>query len=259
MEIGIIGAGNVAWNLVDALQGSPYRVVAIHSRTGTSAARLAGEFGIGHHGNSPSELPSSLDLVLVAGSDHSVAGIAQAYAGHAGSETVFAHTSGSIPLAALAPLGKQTGVFYPLQTFTRGQQVDWQEVPLFLEGPETVLERLRPLAAHLSNRVTVLDSAQRLQMHMGAVFASNFANFMWLKADELVRQLPGVDFQVYGPLIRECVAKALKLGPEGAHTGPARRGDQVTMQKHQELLGHQDQELYTLISRMIGEHFSSSQ
>lgn len=256
MKIGIIGAGNVAWNLVAALAGSRFEVVQIHSRGGESARRLAAEFGVPDTGREPGELRSDLDLVLIATSDHSVGDVATAYAEvSSNSKAIFAHTSGSIPLAQLAPLDATTGVFYPLQTFTKGHLADWKGIPVFLEGNPEAMTILNPLATHLSERVATLDSAQRLRLHLGAVFASNFANYMWLKAEEVVNDLPEADFSAYGPLIRECMTKALRYGPVAAHTGPARRGDQVTMDKHLELLEETDQELYRIVSMQIAARF----
>lgn len=259
MNIGLIGAGNVAWNLAHAFQGSPYKVRQVISRTRSRAAALAEEFGIESGGNVAEELRQDLDLALIATSDHSIGDVARALAPHRGSGTIFAHTSGSIALSTLAPLGPRVGVFYPLQTFTRGHSAEFSAIPIFLEGVDSVLEVLRPPAEFLSRRVEILDSRQRLQLHLGAVFASNFANLMWMVSEDVVGDLEGIDMQVYAPLIRECVDKALRYGPEQAHTGPAKRGDWVTMRKHLEILGAQDAqraELYKLLSEMIGKRFS---
>jgi predicted short-subunit dehydrogenase-like oxidoreductase (DUF2520 family) len=257
-KLALIGAGNLAWNLAGALKGSPYEVVQVFSRHLDSAFKISKDFPHIKGGFAPSQLRKDLDMVIVVTSDHGIADIARVYAPHKGENTVFAHTSGSIPLAALAPFGEGIGVFYPLQTFTKGHQADFSGIPIFLEGNETVLERLRPLAAHLSQRVSVLDSAQRLELHMGAVFASNFANFMWLLAEDILKGIGQPGLEVYAPLIRECMEKALRYGPAGAQTGPARRGDAVTMEKHMQLLMGRDPEraeLYARISGMISERF----
>lgn len=254
MRIGLIGAGNVGWNLVAGLANSPCAITQVLSRNGDSAQALAKEFDIPYAGASPSDLRSDLDLVLIATSDHSVAKVAKAIGTHF-PKTLFAHTSGSIPLQALEATESQIGVFYPLQTFTKGHPTDWKGVPIFLEGSSEVVEMLRPVAATLSDRVSEMDSAGRLRLHLGAVFASNFANYMWLQAQEVVGDLPEADFSIYAPLIREVVDKGLAMGPFAAHTGPARRGDEVTMQKHLDLLEGPQRELYRLLSEMIFARF----
>lgn len=255
MKIGIIGSGNVGWNLVAGLQGSDHEVLQVMSRRASSAEVLAKEFGIGAWSHRPEDLRQDLDLVLVATSDHSVSEVAMAYAAHRGPHTIFAHTSGSIPLSALSPLGSPIGVFYPLQSFTRGRLADWREVPMFLEGGEEVVGKMKPVAEHLSAKVSELDSEGRLRLHLGAVFAHNFANYMWLLAEDAVRDVPDGSLKMYEPLIRECVEKAFALGPYGAHTGPARRGDSITMDKHLKLLDADVGGLYQAISKLIEARF----
>lgn len=258
--IGLIGAGNLAWNLAANLAGSPFEIVQVHSRHLDSAFRLAKDFPHIQPAFAPSQLRPDLDLALVASSDHGIAEIAATYAPFRGPQTVFAHTSGSIDLSALAPLGERVGVFYPLQTFTRGHKADFADIPLFLEGDAAVLDVLRPVAEHLSRRVGYMDSAQRLRLHLGAVFASNFANYMWLMAEQTVEGTGAAGLEVYAPLIRECMEKALRYGPHAAQTGPARRGDAVTMQKHMDLLRGNDPklgQLYQILSELIAQEFKA--
>lgn len=267
MRIGLIGAGNVSWNLVAGLQGSPFQVVQVLSSSGKSAEKLAAEFGIGHSGRLMpppmkrvnhhwTNLLTDLDLVIIAISDNMVGEVGRLI-GSDFPNTTFVHTSGSVALSALEPIGSKVGVFYPMQTFTKGRKADWREVPLFLEGGSEVLNLIRPLAEHLSDRVGDLNSAGRLRLHLGAVFVSNFVNFLFMEAEKVVSNLPDADFTTYEPLIREVVDKAYALGPVNAHTGPARRNDQVTMQKHLDLLEGKDRELYAMISELIYNRFRS--
>lgn len=257
MKIGIIGAGNVAWNLAAGLQESPFRVQQIISRSGTNAQSVAQELGIPRSGSQAADLDQGLDLVIIASSDHAIPQIARDYAAHRGPRTIFAHTSGSTPLSALEALGEHIGVFYPMQTFTKGRRTNWRAVPLFLEGDPAILSRMEPVAHYLSGRVRPLDSEGRLRLHMGAVFAHNFSNFMWLQAEKLVTGLGDADIQIYANLMREGLEKALSIGPNAAQTGPARRGDQSTMDQHLALLNPKDAELYRQLSQRIWEHFDN--
>lgn len=52
--------------------------------------------------------------------------------------------------------------------------------------------------------------------------------------------------------------KALRYSPLAAQTGPARRGDTITMEKHLQLLAADDpgkSALYALVSEMISKRF----
>lgn len=259
MKIALIGAGNLAWNLASALNGSAFEIVQVFSRHLDSAGRITKEFPKISVGMGPSHLRRDVDLVIVASTDHGIADIARVYAPHLGPDTVVVHTAGSVGLDVLAPFGEGIGVFYSLQTFTRGLATDFRSVPILLEGNAAVLDRIRPLADHLSSRVEVIDSAQRLQIHLGAVFASNFANYMWLLAEDLGREAGTSGLDLYAPLIRECMEKALRHGPFAAQTGPARRGDEVTMDKHLGILHERDprlESLYQELSQMIANRFA---
>lgn len=261
MKLALIGAGNLAWNLAAVLQDSPFEIVQVFSRHIDSAFKISRDFPAIEAAFAPSQLRQDLDLVIVASSDHGIGEIAAAYGPYKAEHTVVAHTAGSIPLDVLAPFGPNTGVFYPLQTFTKGHKADFQEIPVFLEGDATALSCLLPLANHLTRHVSIVDSAQRLQVHLGAVFASNFANFMWLVAEDTLKGIGQAGLSVYEPLIRECMEKALRYGPASAQTGPARRGDEVTMDKHLDLLRQRDprlEELYREMSAMIAERFQSA-
>lgn len=254
LRIALIGAGNLAWNLAAALEESPHQIVQVFSRHAESAKRIAEEFSGITPCAHPSELDKTVDIVIIASSDHGIAGIAETYAPFAGPKSVFAHTSGSISLAALAPFGKNIGVFYPMQTFTKGHRANFAEIPFFLEGSDDVIAKLRPLAAFLSWRVSIMDSGNRLRLHLGAVFASNFSNFMWLMAEDAALDAGLDGLSVYAPLIKECMEKALRYGPKAAQTGPARRGDHITMQKHVDMLAEKDAlqaELYQHLSELI--------
>jgi predicted short-subunit dehydrogenase-like oxidoreductase (DUF2520 family) len=257
-KLALIGAGNLAWNLAGVLQGSPFEIVQVFSRHLDSAFKISKDFPSIQGAFAPSQLRQDLDLVIVASSDHGIAEIAKVYAPYKREHTVFVHTSGSISLDALSPFGENIGVFYPLQTFTKGHLADFSGIPIFLEGNEAVLNKLLPLANFLSRQVSLLDSAKRLQLHLGAVFASNFANYMWLLAEDVLKEIGQPGLNVYAPLIRECMEKALRYGPAGAQTGPARRGDDITMDKHLQLLETRDPQLaklYAELSRMIAERF----
>lgn len=241
-----------------ALRGSPWHPVQVISRSVENARSLAEECGIQQYGISPADLRKDLDLVIICSTDHVIGEIAQTYSPFKGPKTVFVHTAGSVSMDALTPLGPATGVFYPLQTFTRGHLAHFRTIPVFLEGPEDVLAMTRPLAAFLSDEVHLLDSNGRLKLHLGAVFASNFANFMWILAEDSLRGLDGLDLRVFGPLVQECVSKAFHYGPSASQTGPAKRGDLVTMEKHLQILRQEEpdrEKLYRLLSAMIQTRF----
>ena len=66
--------------------------------------------------------------------------------------------------------------------------------------------------------------------------------------------------EVLYPLIEETIAKAHTLGAYSAQTGPARRDDQQTLNRHLELLEDPSQkQLYKQLSQSIKKIYSSEE
>ena len=51
-----------------------------------------------------------------------------------------------------------------------------------------------------------------------------------------IAEKAGVPFEIFFPLLRETMAKAMDIGPERSQTGPAVRNDQNTIERHMDLL-----------------------
>lgn len=236
LRIGLFGAGRVAAALGPALAAAGHQVVFVSSRTlgpaEALAARLPGCLAL-PAAAARQALPSA-DAYLLAVPDAAVLALAAALPWPPGA--VVAHLAGALPLGALAEAAPaaHAGVLYPLQTFSPGRAVAWPEVPLFVEAADPATEaRLLALARSLSGRVARLDSGQRLRLHLGAVWASNFTNHLLGVAQHLLAEA-GLPFELLHPLVRETVDKALDAQPSAfaVQTGPAVRLDQPTLVAH---------------------------
>lgn len=240
-RIAVIGAGNVASSLVPALEALD-GVSVVQNWT-----RRSGE-----------PLTSDADIYIMAVSDDAIAPLADRFA-RLNPGALWLHTSGSVGMDALAPLGRRHGVFYPLQTFTRDRRLDFGDIPLFIEGSDpSVAGEMKELAARLSRRVYDADSSTRRAMHVAAVFACNFANHLWSVADGLLRER-SLSFDILGPLLGETLTKALESSPAEGQTGPARRGDSRVMGEHIASLPPDLAEIYRVISRHIINQYSSNE
>ena len=92
-------------------------------------------------------------------------------------------------------------------------------------------------------------------MHLSGVFASNFANAMFENATEILAR-EGLPFDVIAPVIAETAEKAVaSQNPRAVQTGPARRGDKPTLERHRAMLEGDDlkREIYDKISEDIWE------
>ena len=198
--------------------------------------------------------PPPADLYLLAVPDAAVHEVLATVAWPAGAQV--AHVAGALPLAVFGAAPQvRGGVLYPLQTFSPGRAIAWPTVPLFIEAADANTEAaLLALARSLSQHVALLDSAQRLRLHLGAVFASNFTNHLLGVAHALLAEA-SLDFGLLAPLVRETVSKALAAQPSplAVQTGPAARHDAPTLAAHTAALANHPawQTLYTELSRSI--------
>ncbi len=191
-----------------------------------------------------------LQVVLLCVRDSQIASLARDIELVAAQKVAVGHTAGSVPVEVLGS-SHPRGVVYPLQTFSQGMPVHWGNFPVFWEGDEVFRELATLLSGH-PDKVYQANSLERLRLHIGAVFVANFTNALVDMAHRLIQ--PKWDYTIYLPLLEAVVQKLHYLFPREAQTGPARRGDQETIQKHLALLKAEWPELvelYEAISRYI--------
>ena len=165
------------------------------------------------------------------------------------------HTSGSVEMKVLKNVSSSIGVYYPLQTFYKGASIDWKTTPLLMEAnTKSALNKLKRLAASVSNKTKVVDSKSRLQIHLAAVFACNFTNAMYVSAFEVIENnLSKKDTELLLPIMQQSFQKLQTIHPKKAQTGPAMRNDKLVMKKHLQLLKHDKQlsHVYAVLSDLI--------
>ena len=245
-KVVIIGAGRLAWSLIPALQQAKVEIVQLISRSEEKLDRFSQAYALPHTSTQITALDSHAHLILLTVPDSAISTIAPQLAG---TQALVAHTSGSVSLDILHPTQGPIGVFYPLQTFTFSQHVDFAQVPMFIEGDEEVSQRLSSLAQRISQRVFFLDSQDRLRLHLGAVWACNFPNLLLRIAGEVLPQQPGIDIGLYESLVKEAIHNAFTYSPGKSQTGPAMRGDTDTLEQHLSLL--KDHTAYAQLYRMM--------
>lgn len=252
MRISFMGAGRVAHHLAHVLS-QHHQIVQIYSRTLATAQTLATQVKATAITNIE-ELNPEVDLVIIAVSDQAIASII-AEVHQQLPNVLIVHTSGSTDIEVLAQIHARAGVFYPLQTFSLERQINWSDTPIFVEAKsEDDLVLLAELANQLSTRVYSYTSAQRLSLHLAAVFACNFSNYCYDMAKQIV-DAQHVDFSLLYPLILETANKVLNNDPKQMQTGPAMRGDQNILKMHEQMLQKAQREdlknIYQLMSQQI--------
>jgi predicted short-subunit dehydrogenase-like oxidoreductase (DUF2520 family) len=243
--ISFIGSGHVATHLAKAFFACGYTVVDICSPTPEHARRLAVQ--VNAHAIHLINSLRPADVFIIAVDDHAIPQVVQQLPV---TQSLVLHTAGPVGISALQKFPNH-GVLYPLQTLTREREMDFRAVPLFIEANvQKNYNIIRCLAESLSKSVQQLDSENRACLHLAAVFAGNFVNSLLGVACDIA----GAQFEWLKPLVEETVKKAFAVNhPAEAQTGPARRGDETTVNKHLKLLSlcPEWQTIYRLLTENI--------
>mgnify|MGYP001227070066 CR=1 FL=1 len=248
IQVSVIGSGNVAHHLLKAFgASSEVEVVQVFARNKTSVEITNPNIEVIEDWS----LLKNVDVIIIAISDDAIANVSEQIP--LNSELVV-HTSGSVALNALSEKNRR-GVFYPLQTFSKAKAIDYRSVPICIEA-ETSEDFLilETLAKSITDYTYFVNSQQRQALHVAAVFVCNFTNHLYQIGAEICNEnkLP---FEILKPLIQETAQKIITLSPEDAQTGPAKRQDTQTINKHLEFLTEENQkEIYKLLTKSIIDH-----
>ena len=252
MKVVIIGSGNVATHLALALQSQGITICQVYSRTISNAEILATKIDAPFT-SEISEIYRNADVYIYALNDSSFLKILKKF--KLPETALHVHTSGSIPMGDFFGYADKYGVLYPLQTFSKNKTVDFEQVPICIEGitPE-VEEEILVIAKLLTTKIYFINSEKRKKLHLAAVFACNFSNYMYDVAYDIVMSA-GIDFDILKPLILETAYKVQTMTPKEAQTGPAIRFDEKIINKHLALLNRKKnlKEIYRLLSKSINK------
>ena len=251
LKVTLIGAGNLATQLGKSLKKAGVIISQVYSRTEDSA-RTLGELLEAEWLTDLKALHDEADIYIFSVKDSVLCELISEVCKGRG-DKLFLHTAGSMPMSCFEGKALRYGVFYPMQTFSKTKDVDFERIPVFIEGNSIETEDvIRSLANKLTQRVIRLSSAERKYLHLAAVWACNFTNYCYTVASDILGE-HGIPFDVMLPLINETTEKIQKISPMEAQTGPAVRGDMNVMSKQLELMnGKEDlQELYKMLSKGI--------
>ena len=245
IQIVLIGSGNVAQHLIAAFAKSKeIDIIQVFSRQKESLAPLLDSSKITDNYTDLAEA----DLYIISVSDDAIASVSSQLPFE---NRLVVHTSGSVPLDALDKKNRK-GIFYPLQTFTKGKAINFSEIPFCLESEnDSDFVLLEKVAKTISNNVFKTNEKQRKALHISAVFVNNFVNEMYRIGNEICDENK-VSFEILKPLILETVNKVMTLSPKEAQTGPAKRNDTQTINAHLDFLSNENHAtIYTILTQSI--------
>lgn len=248
MNLVFVGSGNTATVLAKKFYAAGHSILQVWSRNRDHAHQLA-TVTDAQPVNRLSDISRKADLVILAVADQALPEISsQLQLG----ELPVVHTAGAVSREVLHGSSGNYGVLYPLQSL-RKEMDPLCEIPFLVDAvTPQLLQQLQQLALSVSSQVQQAGDGQRLSFHLAAVLVNNFTNHLYALADHLCRERE-VDFKLLLPLIYETALRLKQAPPELLQTGPALRKDQVTIQRHLDLLAANQplQQLYSILTDSI--------
>lgn len=257
----LIGPGNLGLTTASLLHERGFTCQEVISRTGDYTERIAGWLGE----DMPVAIweewePQPTEFVLVATPDDTLerlgVQLAAKYHELAGRKISFFHFSGIQSSEEFSPLkehGFLVSSIHPLQTVpsvrigrTALLGSNWA-----IEGDAEPLGE--ELIATLDGTVIELDAEHKVAYHLAAVFASNLLVALEGMAADIASSA-GISqerfLEIFAPLIRHSMNNILEHGPDSAITGPLKRADTSTVQKHLNWMKEADQKYLTVYTEL---------
>jgi predicted short-subunit dehydrogenase-like oxidoreductase (DUF2520 family) len=232
--LNLIGAGRVGQTLAALWHG--HASFAIQDVLTTSLASAQNACAFMGAGTPVADMAAMrpADVWMIAVQDAHIASVAHALAHHRHLLPAMAfHCSGALGSAALAPLeavGWSVASAHCILSFASAPAAlaQFAGTPCALEGNALACDTLRPALGDIGAQCFAVASEHKLLYHAAAVFATNFLPVLQAVAEDAWRAtgvpeslLPGLR----ASLLKNAVANNTALGPAGALTGPAARGD----------------------------------
>lgn len=233
--LNLVGCGRVGKTLAHLWHARQVVQIQDVLTTSPASAAQAVEFiGAGHAVQQLSQMRPA-DLWMVAVPDRQIASCAveMAQAFSSLSPSIAFHCSGALGSSALLPLrepGWQVASAHCILSFASPASAvqQFEGTPCGIEGEAAATECLQPIFATIGARCFPVEADKKVLYHAAAVFATNFLPVLQSVAEDLWRDSgvpPELLPQLRASLLRNAVDNLLALGPQGALTGPAARGD----------------------------------
>lgn len=247
-NINIIGAGNVAWHISNALTNTDFEVQQIFSRNFSSAQKMANTFG--YQAVNALAYFKDAKAIIVAVDDDEIENVAKQLSNVG--DTLVIHTSGSVSIDALLP-HENRAVLWLIESLRKDEKIAYKKIPAIVHYSNSYSNNLiYEIAKTISNVVHILADTERRALHLGAVMANNFTNHLFTLLKKFSDE-KNIDFNLLQPIINSTLYNAQQNNPLTMQTGPAIRNDETTIDHHLKILQQNAnlKEIYNAFTKSI--------
>ncbi len=262
----VVGAGPVATALAGALRLGGVPVLGLWARRAGPARTSGSIAGVAAFSSAPPDILLESEVVIVAVRDQVIAEVAKMLVGTGlvNKRHVILHCAGASSAAELlgeiAPSVRGIGTMHPLSAIADGKLAmrALKGTVFGVEGDAVGRDVAGKLVHALGGIVLGLDSTQMASYHAAAALASNYV-VAAIDAAAAVLGAAGIApaeaARALVPLAEGALRNVTAHGTTLGLTGPVRRGDAETIQRHLEALRGQPElvEVYRALARRAVE------
>ena len=248
----ILGAGNVAWHLLESFTLAGFQVQQVFGRN-QKDADVFEAFGDTKYITDLKDIDPFADIYIICVNDDAIVTVAESLPFTLDGNQILVHTSGGQSAEILSPFASHYGSFWPLQSLTKEAQILSNEIPIIITASDDFTSSLLVLLADaISDNFTIMSDNKKQELHLAAVLVNNFTNHLYSLTSAYCTD-HGLDFHLLSSLIKETSLKAVGFDLSEIQTGPARRNDSSTIENHlSKLEGYPDlYKLYCLFTESI--------
>jgi len=262
----VVGAGPVATALAGALRLGGVPVLGLWARRAAQARQAGSIAGVAAFSSAPPDILLETEVIILAVRDHVIGEVAQVLVGTGlvNKRHVLLHCAGAASareaLGEVAAAVAGTGTLHPLSAIADGKSAmrALKGTVFGVEGDEIGRVAASKLVNALGGIVLALDGSQMAAYHAAAALASNYV-VAALDAAAAVLGAAGVSpeqaAQALVPLAEGALRNISTHGTTAGLTGPVRRGDAETIQRHLDALRGKPElvEVYRALARRAVE------
>jgi len=251
----LIGAGQVATALAGALRHGGVPVLGLWARRADAAMAAGESAGVAFYTGAFPSLLAQSDAVIVAVRERAVAAVAERLLDERaiGAQAVLLHCSGASPseevFASVRDRVGGVGTIHPLRAIADGKAVA-RSMPgtvFGVEGDAHGRATAMALVTAMHGVPLALEAEQMAAYHAAAAIASNYVVALLDTAVDVLERLGMSEraaTEALVPLARGSLENFAARGSVEGLTGPIRRGDRATVQRHLDALPPESRDVY---------------
>jgi predicted short-subunit dehydrogenase-like oxidoreductase (DUF2520 family) len=253
MTFTIVGTGNMAWFITGRMIAAGHVCACVYGRDITKAQALAKHANTSNSYLIANGVNATADCCIIAVTDNAVNEVNP----YLNTNTTIIYTAGALDIHNFSQ-HTDKAVLWPIYSIVKDNLPSHRAIPCAWEASTA---KAKDIALTVANAVTDIlteaDSTQRTALHLAAVFSNNFSNHLFAIAEQWCKE-QNLQFELLRPIINQTVERLQTTSPHSLQTGPAKRGDDITIDKHIDLLAqHTDwQNVYKALTESIKEMYN---